>query len=452
MRSGTLINDWGWQLHTITRAPDGNWTAPAIFSHDVGLPDEPPRLAATGAGEAMLIYHACSFDAMRSVIHGNRIHLAVLRAAPAAATGVHAPLPPRAVEPANRPRLATRPVTEAAGERLGCYWGDLHRHSHVSKCIPEHDGGFADHARFAVSVRGFDFYSLTDHDTQISDREWEQWLGRCDCLSEAGSMIVIPGFEGPNHTVQGHVNVYFRDREAAAFGYRGMRHLATLPEMYEACRRAGMVNRVVFIRHFHADALRHADLLQGPGVFNPAFNWAMEVVQGRGYSPKTTRILLDAGFRFGFVGGSDHNRPPGHPRGGVGIYEQAITGIWSTVLDSQALFESLRLRRTFCTNGPLLGAAIRVNDTFMGGCAPKRAVQAIRIDIQPTTRLQSVALLRDGQPVAQRTLQAEGPVSLDFEDAPGDDAAHAYYAVIEQTPEPGLDYPGIAWTSPVWVD
>jgi hypothetical protein len=26
-----------------------------------------------------------------------------------------------------------------------------------------------------------------------------------------------------------------------------------------------------------------------------------------------------------------------------------------------------------------------------------------------------------------------------------------YYAEIVQTPEPGLDYPGIVWTSPVWV-
>jgi hypothetical protein len=446
-----LVNDWGWQIHATVRSQSGLWTAPSVFSHDVGNPDDPPRVAATSGSDAAMIYHACSFDAMRSVNHGSRLHLALLRGGGAAPAATLAPHPGRDVAPAIRPRLAVRPMIEVGPERLHCFWGDLHRHAHVSKCIPEHDGGHADHVRFALAARAFDFYSLTDHDIQITDREWERWMGLCACVGRDGDFVAIPGFEGPNHTVQGHVNTHFRDREAAAFGFRTLRHLATLPEVYDACRRAGMTDRIFFVRHFHADKLRYADLLEGPGRFDPAFNWSMEVVQGRGFSPKTAHELLAAGFRFGFVGGTDHNRPPGHPRGGVGIYEQAITGVWGAHLGHETLFDAFRRRRTFCTNGPQLAAAIWVNEAFMGDAAAAGGRAVIRVSVQPTTELRTVTLIRDGELIATRTAATRAPSVVTFEDTPDRAVGHYYYAVIEQTPEPGLDYPGLAWTSPVWV-
>ncbi len=451
MRSGDgLVNDWGWPLYRMIRDAEGRWSAPEVFSHDVGYPDDPARVAAPTPTEVAAIYHAGSYDAMRGMIHGQRLHVALVSDV-TAPPGPLDPPPPRERSPCPRPRLPDRPVIRSGRASLRCFWGDLHRHSHVSKCIPEHDGGYADHLRFALSARKFDFYSLNDHDTQIGEQEWDRWLACCETVSREGAFACIPGFEGPNHTVQGHINFYFRDLEAARFGYRELRHQESLPRIKDLCRRRGMMGRVTCIRHFHADKLRSEDIFEGEAAFDPELDWCMEAVQGRGFSPVTMHALLAAGFRFGFIGGTDHNRPPGHPRGGIGIYEQAITGIWAPDIGRETLFDALRARRTFCTNGPPMALCLWGNDAIMGTDASCRAENTIQLTVHPTTRLHSIQLVRDGVPIIRREGTAEQAVTETFRDAPGDREAHYYYAVVEQAPEPGLDYPGIGWTSPVWV-
>jgi len=91
------------------------------------------------------------------------------------------------------------------------------------------------------------------------------------------------------------------------------------------------------------------------------------------------------------------------------------------------------------------------NDAIMGTDASCRAENIIQLTVHPTTRLHSIQLVRDGVPIIRRAGTADQAVTETFRDAPGDREAHYYYAVVEQAPEPGLDYPGIGWTSPVWM-
>lgn len=60
-------------------------------------------------------------------------------------------------------------------------------------------------------------------------------------------------------------------------------------------------------------------------------------------------------------------------------------------------------------------------------------------------------LIRDGEAVAVAQPATYDAIRLTFHDRTTTDAAHTYYAEIRQEPEPGLNYPGIAWTSPVWI-
>lgn len=75
----------------------------------------------------------------------------------------------------------------------------------------------------------------------------------------------------------------------------------------------------------------------------------------------------------------------------------------------------------------------------------------IQVRVHPTTDLTGVRLIRDGEVIATAQPTAGEAPYVTFTDRAAGDAEHYYYAEIVQTPEPGLDYPGIAWTSPVWV-
>ncbi|MCK9222888.1 MAG: CehA/McbA family metallohydrolase [Limnochordia bacterium] len=449
IRARTLVNDWGWQLYEMVRDAAGDWREPVEVSLDVGY-NEPIQVVKTAERELYCIYHSCSFDSQRGTIHSRRINIARsqgYRRRPI----VKQTLSCLGFTVEDRPRLKTRPTVAVDSTNLKCFWGDIHRHSLVSKCIPEHDGTYMDHLRYAMQVRGFDFYSVTDHDDQITEEEWRELLNLLDTAYDPGSFATLYGFEGPLSTVKGHINFYFLEREAAEFGIRRLRWMKSLPEIHEACRKLNLVDRIFSVRHFHGDGLPFADIIEGDGAFHPDFDWVMEAVQGRGYAPRAINTLLQQGFRFGMVGSTDHNRPPGHPNGGIGIYEQAITGLWAEDMTRQDVFSALKQRRCFSSNGPFLATWIRVNGTFMGGVAAGGRCNTIEVQVHPTTRITSVRLIRDGKVVDTRKKLTSEPTTYTFTDEPKDTMNHWYYAEVIQKPEPGLDYEGIAWTSPVWV-
>ncbi|HHT35775.1 MAG TPA: CehA/McbA family metallohydrolase [Firmicutes bacterium] len=444
---GLMVNDWGYQLYEMVRDADGNWYQPAIVSLDVSYPDESVQAALVDEG-LVLIYHSCSFDSQREYIHSERINIAISR-------GIRSMLLQESIAEKkfkiySRPVLYKRPMEAINGRELNCYWGDIHRHSVVSKCIPEHDGSYADHIKYAVAARKFDFYSIIDHDDQITAREWKDYLSFMDSVNQDGKFVTLYGFEGPLASVRGHLNFYFLDRESALYGFYQIREMKTFKEICANLRSAGFTDRIYSIRHFHADKLPYKDIFDSEtALFDPEFDVAMEVVQGRGYAPKTIKELLSRGFKFAFVGGSDHNRPPGHPKGGVGIYEQALTGLWAPDLSRKSVFAGLKERSTFSTNGARLAVLLKVNGTFMGKTAVNHPKNKIEVKVYPTTEVNEVRLIRDGEVVAVCDERTSEPKVYEFEDQA--ETCRYYFVEVIQESEGELNYPGIAWTTPVWI-
>ena len=52
------------------------------------------------------------------------------------------------------------------------YWGDMHRHSHLSKCMSPNDGTPVQHFRWAVDHNRMDWWALTEHLEYLSYNEW----------------------------------------------------------------------------------------------------------------------------------------------------------------------------------------------------------------------------------------------------------------------------------------
>src|SRR5579872_7623882 len=65
-----------------------------------------------------------------------------------------------------------RYTAQVAGRSYGLYWGDLHRHSLVSRCTSGDEPSLEDFYRYAWDVCDYDFWAVTDHSENSSDYQW----------------------------------------------------------------------------------------------------------------------------------------------------------------------------------------------------------------------------------------------------------------------------------------
>ncbi|MFO7636475.1 MAG: DUF3604 domain-containing protein [Clostridia bacterium] len=429
-----LINDWGWQLFQSIRHRDGSWTRPEVFSYDISYSDDIPCFVDLGGGTNAFLYGSLGFDVNREKTYGYRYQLGCTREA--------VPGKPYAV-PVKGPRdfggkILPTDKKSIYSHGYHCYFGDLHRHSYLSKCMPEFDGTPTEHMKYAAVAEGYDFYALTDHAYQVSPREWRYLMDVCDSYD-----LAVP--YGLEITDDGHSNFYASDREAALYLYHVFSRTNPLEEAFNRCSKDGFEGRIISIRHFHGDGLawKHLYDKTHPARWDMRFDHVVEAVQTRGYSKNAVHGILDNGLHAGMTGGSDHSRPKGHPNGGYGIYEKALTGVWAEEISRESLFEALKARRCFSTNGPRMAGHIRVNDKFMGSNGVKGISRFIEMEGFFTTPVKKIHLLRNGEIIRETMGERDSFVDMHEGDA-------WYQAVMVQEPEEGYEYPGILHTSPVW--
>ena len=54
------------------------------------------------------------------------------------------------------------------GEEFQVYFGDLHRHTNISRCMPTLDGCLTDAHRYALDAVEYDFLAITDHTRDVA--------------------------------------------------------------------------------------------------------------------------------------------------------------------------------------------------------------------------------------------------------------------------------------------
>lgn len=74
-------------------------------------------------------------------------------------------------------------------------FGDLHRHTHFSRCAGRKDGTFEDAVRYARGPGALDFMSVTDHFQHLSPGSLWQQLRDLDRYHAPGSLVLLPGLE-----------------------------------------------------------------------------------------------------------------------------------------------------------------------------------------------------------------------------------------------------------------
>jgi hypothetical protein len=270
-------------------------------------------------------------------------------------------------------------------------FGDLHRHTHASRCATATDGTRADAYRYARGPGALDFVAITDHHQHLT--EWSWWLARRDALrhDDPGRLVVFAGLERVI-AGRGHYNEVFRDVRDAEWNPRRFDRLGSgiaparaedsflIPHMFGLARNA--------VRWDLADPslVRLAEIYQG----------ARGSFEGRG-APLETREpvaaksalvpALATGLDLGLIASSDHNST----RGG-------LAGVRAAAFERDALFDALRSRETYACVGPA-AVDLRIGALRMGSSGVPAPGALLEISARGPEHVASVELLRDGEVV-----------------------------------------------------
>ncbi|CAA9362867.1 MAG: hypothetical protein AVDCRST_MAG36-2785 [uncultured Nocardioidaceae bacterium] len=291
-----------------------------------------------------------------------------------------------------------RYTVSAGGRDLTLYWGDLHRHSLVSRCTSGDEPSLEDFYRYAWDVCEYDFWAVTDHSENSSEHQWWSIQKIADLFHVDQRFVPLYGFEWTSAD-SGHQNVIYGDVARGAPIFSAFAEGTTDP--------AGLWQRMaehpaypaITIPHHPGSAMVYTDW----DYHDPEYSRLVEVFQAcrgnyealgafRQYSDATKEgtFVLDGllrGHRFGFIASSDH----GHGASYVGAYAAS--------LDRAAVFDALRSRRTFAATTRDVLLDVRLGDHLMGEEVELDGPRTFTVHAEGYTEVARVDLLRDGDVV-----------------------------------------------------
>ncbi len=287
----------------------------------------------------------------------------------------------------SRPDPDPDPALKPAGYRR--FWGDLHRHSDLSRCKMDIDGSVLDQYRQAIEVVGLDFLALTDHVQHLTLGDQAHLDAAVTRFQGRHALSTLYGFEHANE--DGHFNLVGLEGGALA------RLSGLARPNYEPTLDS---SRWVAIPHQIADppALlnwrrRQLDLERLLEIFQSRRgSYEERDAPGRdlGGHEKAPWVvdLLSRGKRYGFIASSDH--------GAVG---RAFAAVLATDDRPASILEALRARRCYAASARI-ALDVRLGELLMGqaGSVPEKADLDIRVDAG--AEIARVDVIRNGR-VAQ---------------------------------------------------
>ncbi len=335
-------------------------------------------------------------------------------------------------------------------------WADLHGHSQLT----DGTGTVEDFFVYARDVAGLDVVSLTDHDhwgarfLDASPKMWREIRENVIRFHDPGSFVTLLGYEWTSW-LHGHRHVIYFDDDGDV--------LSTLDPEYETPAQlwAGLrgSSAMTFAHHSAGGPISTNWAYRPPPEIEPvteitSVHGSSEAMDSpaRIYNPvpgNFVRDMLDAGFRFGFIGSGDSH--DGHP----GLSQLASPGrgglaaIFSEQLSREGVREALRSRRVYATNGARIYLDVTIDGKPMGSTLPgiasaaEGATQRLRIRVVSESELKRVIIIRSGQ---RSRIKISGGTEWTEEREirplrPGE----YHYIRVHQSDG------GVAWSSPIYA-
>lgn len=367
--------------------------------------------------------------------------------------------------------VVSNAVVVARGRR-GPYWGDIHIHTKLSS-----DGMGTDPYHYTREVAGLDFAGTADHCESLGPEGYRQTLRWAEEAYEPGRFVTVLGDERNPPAWTGHHNIYFRRAEdflTYAVTPGGERPVPEDPSVamlvphhtgiaWGGGPTAGMGAAVnldavddhglrpvleIYSHHGQSElyAPQHILAYEFNRMRNPERR-ANTSVPGPFYAQNYWMM----GRRLGVIASSDEHSGQGGRRHG------GLTAVWAEELTREGIFDAIRARRCYGTTGERILVEFSVDGEPMGGVIrrPRGSVVTVRLRVWATALLLRVEILRyrfgvdrDFRPILSVPPRPE-TMDAEFEVADEVTGDALYYARIVQEP---VEWPGMAWTSPVWVE
>jgi Protein of unknown function (DUF3604) len=297
-----------------------------------------------------------------------------------------------------------RYVTSVRDHEYTLYWGDLHRHSLVSRCTAGDEPSLDDFYRYAWDVCEYDFWAVTDHSENSTDYQWWSIQKIADLFHIDGRFVPLYGFEWTSAD-SGHQNVIYGDVQRGAPIFSAFAEGSTDP----AGLWDGLAQHpdypAITIPHHPGSAMVYNDW----DYHDPRYSRLVEIFQAcrgnyeapgafRQYSDATREgtFVIDGllrGHKFGLIASSDH----GHGASYVGAFSES--------LDRGAVFDALHSRRTFAATTRDVLVDVRMGDTFLGEEVATDGPREFTVHAGGYTDLARVDLVRNGEVI--RVVEAE---------------------------------------------
>ena len=285
-------------------------------------------------------------------------------------------------------------------QRFVAWYGDLHRHSSISRCSRGVEPTPTDRWSDGRDLFASDFMALTDHDGALDPASW--WLlDKLGWASGAPGFVPLLGYEWSTNTF-GHVNVIRAGR---------MDLPANADDEWPTLHRQLDPTQALVIPHHPADAIFPSDFddldddvtrlielfqaCRGNFEFDGCFLQSSRAVSAGSFA----HDALARGRRFGFIASTDHG------------YGASWAGVLAEKLDRASLFAALRARRTFAATAKGLFVDFRVADALMGEETTLQGPATITLRARGTAPLADVALFRNGERFREATPLAPLPAN-----------------------------------------
>ncbi len=326
-------------------------------------------------------------------------------------------------------------------------FGDLHRHTDISRCGMTHDGSLLDTYRYAMDAVRLDFLGISDHDQDILKHRYDRksrplqgymwWRSEklCDLFYVRDRFTPIYGYEhgGSMRVRGGHKNVMYAKRGEPCLEEDAPKDLF----------RALEGRNAVVIPHQLADGRSATDWT----LWDPRWEPVAEMFQARGSyeflgAPREARVKLpghyvwDAlakGVKVGLIASSDH-----------GLTHGAYACVYAKDRSRQAILEALRARRTYAATEVIV-LDFRMGSAFMGQEVETVAPPRFQATVIAPREIRRIEIVRNNEFIYS-TDPAGRRHRLEFEDAalPPGGKAYYYLRCIQDDGE-------MAWSSPIWV-
>lgn len=301
------------------------------------------------------------------------------------------------------------PILAEAAPAERIYWGETHGHCGFSEGMGLVDDYFA----FARDEARLDFTTLSEHDLWLDAGEWEQMRTATRKHDHPGEFIAFMGYEWTVVSAfGGHHNVIFRDIDGV-LPVTCQRH-PSLPDLYAGLRKGYSPKDVLVIPHAHMTA----DATQNDAELEPL----VEIVSEHGTFEWLGRRYLANGFQLGFVGASDdHIGHPGYKPRPLGRFYfdgyGGLAAVYAPAKTRDGLFDAMKARRTYATNGARIILRATINGRRMGEVIPSAERRVIEGIVHGTGPIESITLVKNGTDLKALEFDAagrDGPADQDI--------------------------------------